>query len=264
MRGEMAFASGKRDLTWMIRRWPSPVRGIIRRVLPRATFRRYLTRHEDESLRLWKQLSSRVPIGGVILDIGAYHGEYALSAKAANPAAIVCAFEPDATAFEALSAACKSTDVEAIPAAVGDKEQMVCFGEHRGGQFSGIMSPYTRSLNGEFRSYEVRQIALDAWCSEREYVPGLLKIDVEGAESLVLNGATGLIRRHGPPIICEVLTDAAGESVMEALPEFYRYYQINELGGLKGSDSIRRLSFRNRNWLLLPEAQSAAVRTRRR
>ena len=191
--------------------------------------------------------------GRAILDVGAYHGDYALLAKATNPSAVVSAFEPDVSAFRALSSFCEVKGIEVVHAAVANKEGIVHFGEHCGGQFSKIIEPGENQTDGQFKSYEVPQITLDAWCSRRGVAPALMKIDVEGAEPLVLEGAKNSLTQHRPSIICEVLTDAAGQSVMSVLPEFYQFYYINELGGCSRSSVIRRRCFRNRNWLLLPK-----------
>lgn len=87
-----------------------------------------------------------------------------------------------------------------------------------------------------------------------------MKIDVEGAETLVLKGAEDSLQRHKPWIICEILNDSAGTAVMLALPEFYEYYYINELGAFVRSSQIKRRKFRDRNWLLLPrEAEPLAL-----
>jgi hypothetical protein len=39
----------------------------------------------------------------------------------------------------------------------------------------------------------------------------VIKIDVEGAELEVLEGASGLLERHAPVIICEVCTERSTE-----------------------------------------------------
>src|SRR4029453_14763577 len=98
----MRFKKGKPDLTWFMRRCPYPLRRLIHKSLPNELGRRYLTRHEDESMRLWGELCPRVPAGTTILDIGAYHGDFALLARSKNPRASVAAFEPSPASFKVL------------------------------------------------------------------------------------------------------------------------------------------------------------------
>ncbi len=52
--------------------------------------------------------------------------------------------------------------------------------------------------------FEVRSITLDCFCSESRVIPDLIKIDVEGAELLVLRGAERLLEEFHPALIVGV------------------------------------------------------------
>jgi len=59
----------------------------------------------------------------------------------------------------------------------------------------------------------------------------LVKLDVEGAEPLVLAGMTETIRRHRPDMVCEVLYTEAGRAVEAVLaPCGYSWSQLTCAG----------------------------------
>ena len=91
----------------------------------------------------------------------------------------------------------------------------VCLADHVGtAKFYVSVNPYMSSLDdnwaadqGASREIDVPLTTLDNWMSDRPDLvrrPALLKIDVEGAEAQVLQGARRYIEERQPPIICEV------------------------------------------------------------
>lgn len=56
----------------------------------------------------------------------------------------------------------------------------------------------------DIRKISIQTITLDAFCSELSLRPDLLKIDVEGAELLVLRGAAKLLGESRPTLILAV------------------------------------------------------------
>jgi hypothetical protein len=68
---------------------------MLRKLLPLPIYRKYIGRQEDGSLHLWKHLASSIPSGTVILDIGAFNGDYVLAARSVNPGVAIYAFEPN-------------------------------------------------------------------------------------------------------------------------------------------------------------------------
>src|SRR5690348_18497549 len=63
----------------------------------------------------------------------------------------------------------------------------------------------------------VQAVSLDAFAAHN-YSPAVIKIDVEGAECEVLEGAAGLLARTKQTLICEVHTVEAAALFAELLP----------------------------------------------
>jgi FkbM family methyltransferase len=154
--------------------------------------------------------------GDLVVDIGAHIGINTLIfGHLVGPDGIVHSFEPDPGTLDILGAAVQLnsfTDrIVLHEAAVGDANghTHLFSGEH-GGLTNSTVPGWTRSA--AVRS--VRVVSLDSVLLPLVRQPiGLLKIDVEGAENSVLDGAHELLTRYPPRgIIVEVTSrvDAAG------------------------------------------------------
>jgi len=139
-----------------------------------------------------------------ILDVGAHVGYYSL--LAAKRVAQVYAFEPDPESFELLTRSVNVngyTNVKCFQAAVTNKTGRATF--HVDSEAWG------NSLCSENVSNPVRQLDVETVCLDELYVSGslgdridLLKIDVQGAEELVLKGAERMLAKCQPIILMEV------------------------------------------------------------
>lgn len=68
-----------------------------------------------------------------------------------------------------------------------------------------IGAPGTPLMSGrDIRKISMQTIRLDTFCSESGLRPDLVKIDVEGAELLVLRGASKLLQEARPSLILAV------------------------------------------------------------
>ena len=76
---------------------------------------------------------------------------------------------------------------------------------------------------------EVETVSIDDWCATNDVVPTLVKIDVEGAEDLVLQGMAKTMARHGPDIIVDGCTEQAAGRLKDA---GYRLYSLDTDDGL--------------------------------
>lgn len=143
----------------------------------------------------------------------------------------------------------------------------VCLSDHTGtANFFISSNSYMSSLNRDWladdsamREIEVSGTTLDDWISKRRDLsqrPSLIKIDVEGAEFQVLDGARGYIGRRRPPIICEIATNSGNRARMWDHCRSLQY-RIHCIPSAKRVQPLDRQNFigvsNESNFLLLPE-----------
>jgi FkbM family methyltransferase len=161
-------------------------------------------------------------VGDVVVDVGANIGYYTvLLADKVGKNGKVYAFEPDKTNFEILGKNIKENNLKnvvVINAAVGSKEGKLKlrkskenFGDHK--------------LYGNDREFEtVKIINLDKYFGNEKI--DLLKIDTQGWEPEVIEGAKELIRKNKPVMFLEYSPAS---------------YKIAKLNGRKMVDFLRKI-----------------------
>lgn len=204
-----------RLLSWLLRHWPDPGQRLVVRtthgfrmvVEPRhqRTLSFLLGFYEGGATNLIRRL---VRPGDTVVDAGANVGYYSLlAAQLVGPQGHVHAFEPEPSIAEILRAS----------VALGEPERLTvnalaldsCEGVASIHRF--LDAPCGHSSlrvveDGPRVTSEVRTVSLDAYMERRGIEGcGLLKIDVEGAEMRVLQGAKRLLGCDAPPLImCEL------------------------------------------------------------
>ena len=231
---------------------PLSVMAALKRVLPRRAYDRYVGRHEHGSLRLWRGIVQELPAEACVLDVGAYHGEYALLTYGLRPDLHVVAFEPNPTQLQTLRGVCADTPIVIEATALAETSGNVTF-SLRGAE-SGIRPPTGRD---ETESLTVPATSLDDWAERNDRTPLLVKLDVEGGEAAILRGGAHVLAEARPTLLCEVLTDEAGSAVADALPSGYLCFEIDENKGPRLRDRPTRRVWRHYNWLLVPEERRA-------
>lgn len=136
------------------------------------------------------------------------------SALAAGRGARVYAFEPVDAAFLQLRKVKHLNphlDITVENFAVGHKNAKAVMRVWRTEKLAESYLPREiegRKLAGEGQEIAVNMLKLDSYVAKKEINRlDLMKIDVEGYESFVLEGARESIRRYRPTIICEVAPD---------------------------------------------------------
>jgi FkbM family methyltransferase len=133
--------------------------------------------------------------GDVVADIGAHVGLLARPlAKFVGPSGRVCAFEPDPSLFALLQQnVSRYPQVSAFPIAISDRSGVANFHLH---PTSGMSNSLVNAWQ-DASTISVACKSFDLWAQEQG-VEGfrLIKIDVEGAESLVLTGMEVTISRN--------------------------------------------------------------------
>lgn len=142
-----------------------------------------------------------------IFDIGGHVGLVSMPvSQVLAPGGRVFAFEPGAANLRFLRRHLELNgiaNVEVLPALVGETDGEVAFYEQQGptGQNSVALRKKSPELYSETRR---PQVALDEFCKARGLAPDVIKIDVEGAELMVLRGAKAVLAQHRPLIFLSV------------------------------------------------------------
>lgn len=151
--------------------------------------------------------------GDVFFDVGAHHGWMSLvAAHKVGQEGKVVAFEPSPPLLDLLSYQKRVNRVrqlDIVPKAVtdvdGDQAQFILIDGGHSSMNSLLMDvDVSRVQSSNKPSIQVNAITLDSfWCQSR-LNPIMIKIDVEGAEILVLRGAKSLLNQCHPTLIIAV------------------------------------------------------------
>jgi FkbM family methyltransferase len=150
-------------------------------------------------------MRAHVRPGDVVYDVGAHIGF--LSLCAASLGARVFAFEasPANAARLRRTAELNRLPIEPVEAAVWDAEEGVALLP------GGSASEWRPAPGGPTTG-----VTLDGFAASHPG-PDLLKIDVEGAEARVLNGARSLLADRRPIVLCEIHGSEVREDVLRLL-----------------------------------------------
>ncbi len=150
-------------------------------------------------------LAKAVKPGATILDVGAWIGPYTLLFSAlAGKTGRIYSFEPDAAARYTLQKNVRKNRLENVtvePRALSDKtgRTKLYYSSGRGSSGSSVI----RKTDKKSPSSYVETITVDDFCRERGIKPDGIKIDVEGAEGMVVAGAKEVIREDRPWVMLE-------------------------------------------------------------
>jgi FkbM family methyltransferase len=150
---------------------------------------------EEDLLDCWATVSKGAK---VVFDVGANAGIYSLAALAAQPDAVVHAFEPTPEIAARLRATAELNHLENLHihevAVLGESGHAVlnrCRGELGDNEGMNFITKAPRNSGAE----RVEAISLDQFCQDRSIDQvDLLKLDVQGHEYSALKGAELLIR----------------------------------------------------------------------
>ena len=166
-------------------------------------------RFEDESIDLWRSLLSKDKLA---IDVGAYTGLYSIIAAQAG--APVLAIEPNPSAVDRLheNAAINGVDIDVNQIALSDRPGPINL--HLKGNRPLTSAASTVSTHG-VTPFEVQSTTLDDL--NLDLPVGVIKIDAERAEHIILRGASNLIERDRPVIITECLDGYTTLKLVEVL-----------------------------------------------
>lgn len=225
------------------------IKRILKKVLPSRMYQVYFGRHENGSIKIWSHIAAKIETENVIFDVGAFHGDYSIAARKANPFAKIVAFEPNTESATELRLYVEGYDIAVEEVALSSRNGYSAFEN----------SSRTSHLVNDVRFGQVQIVRMDDYCHNNDIKPGLIKIDTEGSESDILVGGKWVLEECKPAILCEILSNSAGKKVMDLLPKDYLYYHIDENKGVSEAKLIDRKNWRNMNWLFLPESKKGLL-----
>lgn len=168
--------------------------------------------------------------GATFFDVGANGGFLSLlGAKLVGPSGTVVAFEPHPETARDIAAQVRINrvrNVRVVTAAVSDTRGTADLADDRSSDMLGLAGV---SIHGQpQRTISVRTTTLDA-AAEQHGVPDVVKVDVEGAELLVIQGGTRMLRDHAPILLMELHSEALGRQYLELVASCG--YTTNALDG---------------------------------
>jgi FkbM family methyltransferase len=173
-----------------------------------------------------------------VFDVGAHVGQSAALFADTFPAARVHSFEPDPESYAHLQAlAAAYPRVTTINAAVGERDGEATFFVNEFSQTNSLLKATEgagRFLVGphgldQRKETTVRVITLDRYCvEERIERIDLLKLDTQGYELQVLDGARGLLERQAVPLIYVEVGFVTLYQGQPLFPQVYQYLYDRE------------------------------------
>ncbi len=179
-------------------------------------------------------------------DVGAHVGYYTCVASKLMNNGQIFSFEMDGDNYALLIKNIGLNDyqkVKAVQAAVSNTVGTTEYVKHRKGSSSGFSLSYNPERDSTHGNLvKVETITLDNFFKEQNSWPDLIKIDVEGAELKVLQGADQLLQNANPIIFVEVhpdkLTDfqATAQDVITLLLQYN--YKVSEISNKDGKATL--------------------------
>ena len=160
----------------------------------------------------WAAIQQHLGPGATFVDVGAHIGYYSLKAgPVVGPTGHIVAVEPNPETIQKLNGNIQASGVRTItvaPVACSDTEtKLELFGAPRSNTGESSLSRTNASQDSQaVTTYEVRARPLDDILREAGVSRvDAIKIDVEGAEYLVLKGAEKTLDRYHPAILVEIV-----------------------------------------------------------
>ena len=179
--------------------------------------------------------------GGVVFDVGANVGAYSQALLRLAPGAEIHAFEPHPSTFRRLAKRLAGEEVTLCHQALSDHEamlQLYDFAAADGSTQASLSRAAVAIFDGDIVAHTVRSTTIDAYMTAMgiDHL-ALLKIDTEGLDLKVLQGAQRAIRERRIARIqfefvpANIATHTTMRDVFEALPG-YRIHRLCLNGAL--------------------------------
>lgn len=222
-------------------------RGIVlKRKLPAAFGGRTLyVSPEGGGLRYWKpRLDTIDPMllhtvrdfikpGHTVWDVGGNLGYFAFTAAVQSNGGRIAVFEPDLFLCYLLR---KSTEanpdlaIDIFPLAVSNRDGVAQFNIAERARSTNFLAEASGSTQtgGVLRTLSVPTIRLDGFMQHYP-APDFVKIDVEGAENLVIEGMQQILKEKKPAMLCEVSAENLDYVCNTLTGHGYQLFDANRL-----------------------------------
>ena len=182
------------------------------------------------------QISSLIKPNSIIIDVGANIGIYAeFFLRFSDSKSKILAYEPDINNFNILKEKFKGSKiVKCINKIVSNKNGYSYLKKN-------LSNPTAHFMSKDGK--KIKTIKLDSILTKEKKKVSLIKIDVEGAEALVINGAKRIIYKYKPAIYMEYSAQRVKRYVKFDLINFlkknrYKFY-------VKKSGKFKNISSKN-------------------
>lgn len=190
-----------------------------------------------EYTKLFEKLITKVD---VFFDIGANIGYYSLLGSHLNSKLQIFGFEPskDAWLYYNKNIIINNMTNKILPYnfALSNKNGQIKFNQvvnRKYGETVGNLSgeaTVLENMHRSFESYIVNSITLDDFVEENKISKiDFIKIDTEGSEKLILEGAKNTLKKFRPIVVCETLFNI-GEKELEDIMINFDYEMYNHVG----------------------------------
>jgi len=162
-------------------------------------------------------LFQKIRKGETVFDVGAHKGAYSFWMRKAvgDHGKLVC-FEPQEKAAVLLKRVfIRNKNVQIEQVALSDHSRMApLFVKPQPG------IPYEASLHHKYENMRIEEVTtttLDDYCRDHAVFPSFIKLDVEGHEQNVVDGAVSVLKKMKPVLLAEIETRHIGEKALYAL-----------------------------------------------
>jgi FkbM family methyltransferase len=182
----------------------------------------YLGNFEPWTMEL---LEKNLPSGSVFFDVGAHIGYFSLiAAIRLGSSGTVVAFEPEPDNVEQFKAnttlnADIARSIRLEEAAVSNAIGSATF-ERGSNSYVGHLSRVEDEQRKPETAVAVRTVTLDDFVTSSGFRPSLVKIDVEGAESLVFDGMSRTLTEDRPVLLVELHTAECHGAFLKLLDRY--------------------------------------------
>jgi FkbM family methyltransferase len=202
-----------------------------------------------ENLKFWESSSRQIfselaKESSFVIDVGSYTGIYTLIASKSNKNIHTISFEPNPLIFRALEKNLKLNRIKnaRIEKLALDNESGRDFLYLNHEVYSSAASIIETNFN--YEKYEVEKSTLDSYFEQNDNLSvDLMKIDVEGLETRILEGSHKVLSKFSPILLMEALTKEAKDSQLSFLKN------LNYLEPLQ----VKGDGYDSNNWLWFTE-----------